>query len=152
MPLSALPERLQNPDAWKGTDWDVWYLRWILKYPWVHGLFSYGPRATQGWARWRVPALNVVKLGDHRAWRYETDPWSKKEYLSRIQYYKRWHLQIQWPFMIAFHFYFREADVPSLIDPLPNTDNKLFYFYIGAHYDQDCIYWCPSAFLGATWK
>jgi hypothetical protein len=73
-------------------------------------------------------------------------------YLSRIQYYTRWHFQIQWPFMVAFHVYFKTKDVPEYGKPRPDTTNKLFYFYFGAHRDGDKCYWMPSAFLGLTWK
>lgn len=151
MPMDAMPERLQNPDNWKGTDMDNWYQRWILKY--VHGWFAYGPRSKRWWAKWQVPPKNLLKLGGDKNWRLENDPWTGFKYISRIQYWKRWHVQVHWPFMFAFHFYFKESDVlPTSVDSGASVDGKLFYFYIGAHYDQDCVYWFPSAFAGLTWK
>lgn len=160
MPKSALPERLQDPANWKGTDDDVWYMRWRIP---LKGLFAYGPRATEKWARWREYPLTLFKRKGRGDWRLENDQeemlWnglnrnliSSDYYLSRVQYYTRWHFQIQWPFMIAFHFYFRAKDVMPY-GTRQNVDNKLFYFYFGAHRDTDKVYWFPSAFLGLTWK
>jgi len=73
-------------------------------------------------------------------------------YLSRIQYYTRWHIQFQWPFFVAFHFYFKAKDVPEYGKPRPETDGKLFYSYFGAHRDADKVYWIPSAYVGLNWK
>jgi hypothetical protein len=59
-------------------------------------------------------------------------------YLSAIQYWCKWHFQIQWPFFIAFHYKI--------------TDKYIFYFHFGARRDADKVYWFPSLFLGLTWK
>lgn len=182
MPRSALNERLNDPANWKGTDDDNWFMRWRIP---LKGLFAYGPRATQWWAKWREYPKTLLAIRSRQGvFRAETEGWErdsswdsvwdirwlfnddvyayrelevpiveyKQGYLSRIQYYARWHFQIQWPFMIAFHFYFKAKDVPKYGEPRPNTDSKLFYFYFGAHRDSDKVYWFPSAFAGLVWK
>lgn len=73
-------------------------------------------------------------------------------YLSRVQYYTRWSFQIQWPFMIAFHIYFKPNNVQIYGKPRNDTDGKLFFFYFGAHRDADKVYWFPSAYVGFNWK
>jgi len=149
MPLSALPPGFIDQAAGTGTDWDNWLQRW-----WKKSWFAYGPRATQWWAKWDSPPKILFKIGGAGTWRYEVDPMSGKPYLSVIQYYKRWHFAISWPFMIGFHFYFKAADVPqSEFAKLGDfLDNKLFNTYAGARYDQDGVYWFPAASVGLTFK
>lgn len=157
MPKSALPIRLQDPTNWTGTDDDVWYMRWRMG---LKGLFAYGPRAKEWWAKWRRFPIILLKIKGEGFWRYESDTTNEEialditPYLSRIQYWTRWHLQIQWPFLIAFHIYFKKKDVMSCQQQgwQVNTTNKLLYMYFGAHRDGDVVYWFPSAFLGLTWK
>lgn len=73
-------------------------------------------------------------------------------YLSRIQYYTRWHFAIQWPLMFSFHVYFKAKDVPIPGELRKDTDGKLFYFYWN-HFDSDLVYWMfVSLFAGLTWK
>jgi hypothetical protein len=181
MPKSALPERLQDPANWAGTDDDIWYMRWRI---YVKGWFAYGPRATQRWAKWReFPKTLFAVRSKQGIFRVETETWERDSswdckwdfnwlfnsnlwayrdkvdlveysqgYLSRIQYYTRWSFQIQWPLTIAFHYYFRAKDVPVHGQLRPNLDKKLFFAYVGVHRDGDKVYWFPSAFVGLTWK
>jgi hypothetical protein len=183
MPKSALSPRLQDPANWTGTDDDNWLMRWRIP---LKGLFAYGPRATEWWAKWREwPKTLFAIRARQGTFRVETETWERDSgwdceydvpylvnekqlfawrnvnpmlvefvegYLSRVQYYTRWHFQIQWPFMVAFHFYFKAKDVPEYGKPRPELNNKLFYFYLGAHRDGDKVYWFPSAFMGLTWK
>lgn len=73
-------------------------------------------------------------------------------YLSRIQYWCRWHFAIQWPLMVSFHFYPKAADVPKYGEPRGDLDGKLWYFYWN-HFDADLVYWMiTSVFLGRVWK
>lgn len=73
-------------------------------------------------------------------------------YLSRIQYWCRWHFAIQWPLMVSFHFYPKAADVPKYGEPRPELDGKLWFAYWG-HFDADLVYWMfTSAYLGRNWK
>jgi hypothetical protein len=169
MCLKALPKRLQNPDAWKGTDMDNWYQRWILKIPWIHGLFAYGPRDPHKLECWRMIPKVVMAIGGDGPWRWEHDTLPTLAdydaalrdrshvrlgyYLSRIQYWKRWHFAIHWPFLITFHFYFKKSSIlPVFFNSGSSVDKKLFYCYFGAHRDDDIVYWFPSAFIGLTWK
>jgi len=157
MCIKALPERLQTPEAWKGTDMDNWFQRWILKNPRIHGLLAYGPRDPHWWEKWRYLPISIIKLFGEGVPRYEQElsDWGVSgTYLSRVQYWTRWHFAIHWPFLITFHYYFHKKDVIPY--PLQgwqvNTTNKLFYIYFGAHRDGDVVYWFPSAFIGLTWK
>lgn len=181
MPKSALSPRLLDADNWKGTDDDVWYMRWRIKLKY---LFAYGPRATEWWAKWReFPKTLIAFKSKQGFFRIETEGWDRDSgwdclydadvivnqdlwavesnnpyadilqegYLSRIQRYTRWSFQIQWPFMVAFHFYWKKEDVP-VYGEQKDTDGKLWFFYFGAHRDADKVYWCPSAFIGRVWK
>lgn len=42
---SSLNDRLNNPDNWKGTDDDVWYMRWCLK---IKCWFAFSNRSPEG--------------------------------------------------------------------------------------------------------
>lgn len=182
MPKSALSPRLLDADNWKGTDDDIWYMRWRIKLKY---LFAYGPRATEWWAKWREYPKTLFALRSKQGtFRVESETWERDSswesefvdtmivnqdmwlgrpvdgyvevfeqgYLSRIQYYTRWSFQIQWPLMVAFHWYWKAADVPVYGQPRPDTDGKLVFVYFGAHRDGDKVYWFPSAFLGRVWK
>lgn len=73
-------------------------------------------------------------------------------YLSRIQYYSRWHFAIQWPLMISFHFYGKRDDVPVWGELKPDLDGKLLFGYWN-HFDADLIYWMlTSAYIGRNFK
>lgn len=188
MPKSALSPRLLDADNWKGTDDDVWYMRWRIKLKY---LYAYGPRATEWWAKWReYPKTLFAICSKNDIFRFEGEGWErdstfegqdiehrhiiwnknvqiytpmggglispfwdiKEAYLSRVQYYTRWSFQIQWPLMIAFHWYWKAADVPEYGKERPDTDGKLVFMYFGAHRDGDKVYWFPSAFAGRVWK
>lgn len=148
-PWDALPPHLNTPEAWKGTDWDKNFLqRWLLKYK---GWFAFGPRANEDWACWREWPITLLALRGKGSWRLEDDTedfrrrltkgirWAVWEgcYLSRIQKWAAWSIQIQWPLFVAIHFYIGKT---------------LVFFYIGAHRDSDKVYWIPSIFLGTVWK
>ena len=153
MCLSALPDRLQSAAAWHGTDMDNWFQRWILKNPRIHGLFAYGPNDKHWYHRWReFPIVLFAFFGGGES-RWESSGGELKIrsvntpiflakpntfYLSRIQYWCDWSIQLQWPLFFAFHFYYGRK--------------KVFYMYIGAHRDGDRVYWFPSMFVGLTWK
>lgn len=170
MPKSALPPHLDTPEEWKGTDWDTWYQRWMLT---IKHWFAYGPRAKEWWAKWREYPILLAGYfaGDCRQetrdgsaeTRYGTgfmtdlkpslwkrrnyvpkDP-KRRYYVSPIQYWCKWHIQIQWPFFFAFHYTF--GRVPKF-PKRPNNKHKVLYFRIGARRDSDRVYWFPSLFIG----
>lgn len=69
-------------------------------------------------------------------------------YLSAIQYWTKWHVQIQWPFFVAFHYCIDE--VPKMGESTANK--RVVYFRFGARRDADKVYWFPSIFVGLTWN
>ena len=167
MPLSALPKHLQDvenhfpDDEQFGTKTLFGKLyRWYQKKTKTWFCFSY--RCIEWWARWRQFPFVLFAVGGDGPWRYESQDGSATSYkqlntgnnwyLSRIQYYKRWHFAIQWPLMVSFHFYFKAINVPTPENPHPNTEGTLFYFYWN-HFDNELIYWMfTSLYLGRNWK
>jgi len=163
---SALPDHLNDPNeieaSFPDDDENGKLIRWIKKK--TKHWFAFGPRATEWYAKWREWPIVLFAVGGEGFWRFEDDnidfPYYllstgssvPNTYLSRIQYWKRWHIQVQWPLMIAGHFYTRKSDVPDFIGTRPNTDGKLWYFYLGAHRDGDKVYWFPSGFIGRNFK
>lgn len=178
MPLSALPIRLQLDENWKGTDDDVWYMKWRIP---LKGLFSYGPRADEWWAKWREWPITVFAIRSKKgSFRTETEEykrdssredynnntsffmednvrlvfWQGKQreivrgYLSAIQYWTKWHIQIQWPFFVAFHFYIDEVPVY----PDHGENKRVLYFRFGARRDADKVFWFPSLYGGLRWN
>ena len=210
MPKCALPENLDEASEWKGTDDDVWYMRWRLH---VKGWFAFSNRCPKGitgtliffpglyvlpisiwftgWSWWYLwPAILIPVSRQWRKmptvifaakgkgpWRIESSDGEMDAplefpdkkfifyprietsaastmvafYLSRVQYWTRWHVQVSWPFLIAFHFYFKASDVPPAGQRV-NTDGKLVYWYRGWHRDGDFIFWGDGGFLGTVWK
>lgn len=127
---------------------------------------AFGPQSRFWWARWRpVPTVLFAARGEGR-WRMENDvteiglrdikrcnSWPNW-YLSRIQYWSRWHIAVQWPLQITGHIYWRKADVPQFPDR-PAKDlgiTRLFYVYGPIHRDADGIYWLNSFFFGGGFK
>jgi hypothetical protein len=170
MPLSALPEHLQDvnsnfPDDDQFSHIPVFgkIYRWYQKSTKTWFAFSY--RCTEWWARgWRKYPKVLFAVGGQGVWRIEHGNgdsigytldilrYVKDAYLSRIQYYKRWHFAIQWPLIITFHVYFKAKDVPVYGQPKEDLDGKLFFFYWN-HFDADLIYWMlTSFFIGFVWK
>lgn len=167
MPWSSLPEHLNSPEKWKGTDMDTDLFRWTLK---IKGWFAFSPRATEWWARWRsIPKL-LFALRGKGFWRAEHDELGERSgrghwywlnpiytedgwYLSRVQYYCRWHVAVQWPLQVTAHVYWREKDVPYPPNrPTSLGINKLLYMYGPTHRDTDVVYWIISFFIGGQWK
>lgn len=156
MPKSALPPGFKDQAAGTNTDWN----NSIQKY-WRKSWFAYGPRATEWWAKWRELPITVLALfgaGENR-WESSGGEFALRAvsrpifffkpsfvYLSAIQYWCRWSFQIQWPFFVAFHFYFDKYQDPR------TSDGKMIYIRFGARRDADKVYWFPSFFIGMSWN
>lgn len=130
--------------------------------PW--GVF--GPRSKFWWARWSAYPRTLFAIGGKGPWRYEyadgdlvfNDQVIFNEsypsmYLSRIQYWKRWHVSVSWPFSITVHAYWRAKDVPVYPHHGGDTTIKdMVYAYGPIHRDGDVVYWLFSFFFGGGWK
>lgn len=155
------------------TTWYGRLYRWYNKASKTWFAFSF-----RSWERWakvkKYPKVLFAIKGDGK-WRYESDHgdsvapvlWSDEFmtadalYLSRIQYYTRWHFAIHltvWeniPFvfpMVSLHFYPKASDVPKYGEPRPELDGKLWFAYWG-HFDADLIHWLlTSGYFGRNWK
>lgn len=169
MPLSALPEHLRDvenhfpdDDQYGKTGFGRLY-RWYQKTTKTWFAFSF--RCTEWWARWRLSPGVLFAARGKGDWRWEDTVseayggypiiagfWPDGYYLSRVQYYTRWHLAIQWPLMVSFHVYPKASDVPVPGQPRSDSDGKLWFFYWN-HYDGDLVYWMlTSIYLGRNWK
>lgn len=167
--FDALPSNIDEPSEWIGKDHDkVWYTRWV-KY--VKGWFAVGPLSAYKWAQWReIPkVLFAVKGKGPWRWEYTTGGLelldyegpvlrdktlgASKFYLSRVQYYTRWHFAVQWPLQGTFHIYWKEKDIPALGGRPSNMSlKKMLFIYGPTHRDADLVYWILSFFVGGTWK
>lgn len=137
----ALPEHLNDPseiDAAFPDDSDLGkYWRWFKKT--TKTWFVFGPRDSHWLHRWREWPVCLFKLGQSRSWwRYEDDTTSwygfpnSPCYLSRVQYYQSWHVQVQWPLFIELQIANWEV-------------------YVGFKRDADKVYWL-ALYIGRTWK
>lgn len=176
MPLSAMPEHLNSQeeidaafpdDSQYGTDtWSGRVYKWYNKKTKTWFAFSY--RCTEWWARWRKYPKVLFAIAGDGFWRFESENGDStistdgkwyilnedfgSDYLTRIQYYTRWHFSIQWPLMVTFHVYFKKKDVPVPGEPRQDLDDKLLFFYWN-HFDADLVYWMvTSGYLGRNWK
>lgn len=140
MPLSALPPGFDNKQ--KG-DWNFWPFYYIKP-----SLTAFGPLAIEWWAKWRRYPITLFAMFGPGESRWESNKsefrlravgatiWFFKPtfvYLSAIQYWCDWHIQIGWPLFFAFHFTYKR---------------KVFYFRIGARRNADEFYDFPSAHCG----
>ena len=160
MPWDALPEHINTPEEWYGTDWDNPLQRWLL---YIKGWFAYSAvgRSRYWWANWRRFPKLLFAFKGKGPWRIEDDEKAypltdlslldhTKEYLSVIQYWTRWHFACQlWPFHLQFHFYWRQKYVPKV--PNNNGDSTIFRMVswrIGCRRDSDQVYWFPAIAFG----
>lgn len=142
MPLDALPDGFNNKQT--GDLKDTFILKWI-KPSWT----AFGPRCKEWWARWReypIILFAIFGAGESR-WEESHGLFAIKAlnspifcykpkgpvYLSVIQYWCDWHIQLQWPLFFAFHF---------------KTRTRVWYFRIGARRNADWFYDFPSAHIG----
>ncbi len=171
MCITALPEHLNSVEEIENNFKDddqfgvTWYGRLWRRYrKWLKPHLAFGPRDVHWYHRCRVYPKTLLALRGNGPFRLESDggndfytaepyllnrQWSGS-YLSRIQYYCRWHIQIQWPLFICIHWYTNAQDVPLPNQAKMDTDGKILYFYIGMKRDAD-NYWL-SLFVGRNWK
>lgn len=172
MPISAMPKHLNTKekieaafpdDSQYGDSWFGLLYKRYQKATKTWFAFSY--RCTEWWARWRTVPKLLFAIGGKGLWRYESifgfngSLHSVRSldifpdfYLSRCQYWKRWHFAVQWPLMISFHVYPRVQDVPIPEECSLELDGKLWFAYWN-HFDADLIYWMiTSAYVGRNWK
>lgn len=180
MPWDALTDELnihKNPNAWKGQDDDrVWWMRWRIK---IKGWYAFGPLARQRWviggmpplpllAKWREYPIVLfgifgpgkMRFEDSLTTRDRVEPvrtlvWYNPEkkdkmFLTRVQYYCRWHFFLQWPLYLNFHWYRKKEYVPTHPNH-ENLDGKLIRFYMGAKRDGTPVYWFTALHLGLNW-
>lgn len=144
MPVSALPPGFNNTQH---GDWaNIWPFKYI-RPSWT----AFGPRASQWWAKWREYPIVLfayfgkgdarweesngafaVRAPNHTIWFYNPGNFGPM-YLSAIQYWCDWHVQLQWPLFFAFHW---------------KTKTRVWYFRIGARRNADRFYDFPSAHFG----
>lgn len=173
MPKSALPPHLQDIEANFEDDKQFgygWFGRLYTRINQVSKTwFAFSYRCTERWARWRkypkvlflVWGKGYVRLEGPAEVIPVEPPYNRRIvvntgfedlYLSRIQYWCRWHFAIQWPLMFSFHFYPKAEDVPKPWDTLSDLDGKVWFAYWG-HFDADLVYWMvTSMYLGRNWK
>ena len=153
MPKSALPEGFDNSQ--KG-DWNFWPFRYLKP-----SLTAFGPRCTERWAKWREFPIRLFFRGKG-AVRWENTDGSVtgigtatqytvvgnfkagQLYISAIQYWCKWHVQIQWPLFFAAHYYLDELPV----FPARAGERRVLSVRIGARRNADGFYDFPSAYIG----
>lgn len=143
----------------------VWFTGWSWWYLFPLGVIPVA-------RRWRRVPTVVLAIKGRGAWRMEvagsapadaplTEPtilfFPRLEtsaasllaplYLSRIQYWCRWHVALHWPLVITGHWYFKAQDVLPAGDR-GDRDGKVFSFYRGWHFDADLVYWGDGAGAG----
>jgi hypothetical protein len=131
------------------TGWSWWYLFPIAVLPVAR--------------RWRLLPTTVWAIRGPGLWRYESTDSKEivaseslhlqpeKFYLSRVQYWCRWHFAIQWPLCLQFHVYYKPSNVLKFQEQR-DTDGQLLFLYRGWHRDEDEIYWGDGGFIGTGWK
>lgn len=167
MPWDALPEHIDEPHEWEGTDWDNWFQKSWLK---IKGWFAYGPRSNHWWAKWRETPIPLIMLNcrrlvytdssqpDYLATKKHWFPWNSKEWREKkyypaiIQYWTRWSFGIAWPFHFHFHFYFKKKTIPPHPDSRDFSIFEMVFLRFGARRDQDKVYWFPSLFIGGDFN
>ncbi len=177
MTRSALPEHLNDPEEIENSfpdDKQFGEGFFGRIYTWFHKRTkvwtAFGPRATEWWACWREFPITICAFSGNGYLRWETtdgkkvsigesqnvlwimsahNPDGDRVYLSAINYWCRWSIQLQWPLFFAIHLYFK--DPPSFPNK-PIDDRKMIYFRMGARRDADKVYWFPSLFFGLTFN
>lgn len=138
---NAFPDDSQFEKTWWGRVWKAWKK---LSKPW----FAFGPLSNYWWARFRKAPVTLFATFGPGESRWENDFMALRStnqnvyyyvpsdkhgafYLSRVQYWCDWHIQLQWPLFFSCH-------------------KGKWQFYAGIKRDRD-NYWL-SFYPGKTWK
>ena len=140
-------------DAWgprcpKGIAFSMWP-PWILARKWRENpivLF-----ADRGPGHWRLEKDGAPDIYTSAIDPNDTIKDHPGYYLSRNQYWCRFHWQISWPLFFCFHKYSDTAQVMP-IGEREKKDGQILMGYIGAKRDSDKIFWWVTAFFGKTFK
>lgn len=145
-----LPEHINSPEEWNGKDDDKhWYTKWKKL---VKALFAYHWKEWHWFGRIRKNPITLLAFFGEGESRWENDilairsvnkpiffynPGKTGFYLSRVQYWTKWHLQLQWPLFICCSW----------------KVNKTLTIggYLGFKRDTDA-YWAPSLWVGKGYK
>lgn len=145
-----LPDHINSPEEWDGKDDDDhFYTKWKKS---VKSWFAYDWKKRHWFGSLRrYPATLFAVFGKGES-RWENDfmalrstnntvvwYWPPKNgfYLSRVQYWCQWHIQIAWPLFFCFHIRYGKSGVVM--------------GYIGWKRDGDC-FWFPAIWLGSGYK
>lgn len=158
MCITALPEHLNSKEeiesAFKDDDqFGITGLGGLYRRfkKWTKAQMAFGPRDIHWYHRWRkLPIVLLVIFGRGES-RWENDLfalrsvnsaaflyWPEGFYLSRVQYWCDWHIQICWPLFFCMHFKYGRTGI--------------FTFYMGAKRDADMVYWFPAIYIGLGHK
>ena len=153
MCLSALPPHLDTleeiynafPDDSQYGGWWGRLYKWFRKE--TKAMTSFGPRDVHWYHRTRDLPITLFAIFGEGAARWEESNgffairakndtviwyWPQVVYLSRVQYWCDWHIQIQWPLFLNFHFWKWQG-------------------YVGLKRDADRVFRL-ALYFGRTWK
>jgi len=168
MPWDALPEHINEPHEWEGTDWDNWFQRSWIK---IKGWFAYGPRSKHWWARWQQPVLKFgygVKRWEHLK---HPDLYLKDRkfdnpktvavlqedgyFPSVVQYWSRAHFLLTYApgslglgWGVSFHWFWPWAKPLPYPEKGDFTIKDMVSVRFGTRWDKDQVNWFPSAAIG----
>jgi hypothetical protein len=132
--------------AFTGLSW--WYLFPIGFLP-VCRVWRQTPKvlfAMRGDGLWR---FEESFTGDESTFRLlESGLTYRNNYLSRAQYYCRWHIAIHWPLLVVVHYYPKQSDVLKPNVPREVSPETFWTFQRGWPRDADGIYWGDGGFFG----
>ncbi len=158
MCITALPPHLNSPGEIEANFRDDSQFSGVLGRLWrrfkkaTKASMAYGPRDIHRYHRWRKLPMTLLAVFGPGESRWESSggeiavrslnttvfmytPWNF--YLSRIQCWCDWSIQLQWPLFLACHY---------------KLKSKALFFYVGCKRDADEVYWFPSVFVGLTFK
>jgi len=132
--------------------WHWWYLVPFVPIPLAR---KWRPKpfvifAMCGKGSWRLERLNGGEASAPQQ-RFKWMDFEGEYFLSRIQYWTRWHFAILWPLCFQAHRYTKAGDVLPAMGH-GETDGKLWGGYFGIHFDLDWIYWFWSVTIGKVFK